>query len=178
MPSQRFAQKFPFSGSVISEAIMTLPPCFNTRQISFSPRTGSGQKYMTADAWHRRIRYCTCPHIFWSLYGCMQRFPPNNRCRPRGFSGSAPECGQDCRHRRTRRPKRFPRPKADKLQTPKGKEVHDLCSLHSLPIYRIYLPVFCNFLRTFLTYSLAPLIAYTRTPAICRERRRNTAFPI
>ena len=111
----------------------------------------------TADAWRRRIKCCTCPQIFLLLCGCMQRFLPNSQFHRRDFWDNALKYERDFRLRRTRHPRRFPRPKADKLQTPKGKEVHDLCSLHSLPIYRIYLPVFCNFLRTFLTYSLAPL---------------------
>ena len=165
---------------------MTLPPFFNTRYISFSPHAGSGQKYMdskdtalsnvsspppcrmyhpdTADAWHRRIRYCTCPQIFLLLCGCMQRFPPNNRYRPLGFSGNAPKCGQDCRHRRSRRPKHSLRLSAGTPRTPKEREAHALCSLRSLPIYRIYLPVFCNFSRTFLTYSLAPLFLISLAP--------------
>ena len=116
-------------------------------------RTPPCQMYRldTADAWHRRIRYCTCPQIFLLLCGYMQRFLPNNQFPRRGFGENAPKYGQDFRLRRTRRPRRFPRPKADKLQTPKGKEVHDLCSLHSLPIYRIYRPVFCNCSKIFLT---------------------------
>ena len=78
----------------------------------------------TADAWHRRIRYCTCPQIFLLLCGCMQRFLPNSQFRQRGFGENAPKYGQDFRLRRNRRPKHFLRLSADTPRTPKGKEVH------------------------------------------------------
>ena len=169
-----FAALFQYAANLFQSAYRIRPEIYG-----FKGHRPACQMYRpdTADAWRRRIRCCTCPQIFLLLCGCMQRFLPNNQFHRRGFGENAPKYGQDFRLRRTRRPKHFLRLSADTPRTPKEREAHALCSLHSLPIYRICLPAFCNCSKIFLTYP-APLIIYTRTPAICRARRRNTAFPI